>query len=295
MFDPATTPAPSTCALAKIFVRLVIPCILTCLTGYFTIATNTIIAGQLNDPVKLSAVSLGQTSSTLIFFVIALGLNAAQETLTSQAFGAGNMRLVGVYLNRGRFILVASFIVLALLQVFIVEDFFLLTGQDEEVASLAASQFFYLIPGMFSIGQFDLLKRWLACQRMTFAPMVVMLICCVLHVPLALLLVHTLEMDILGLAVASSISYFLMVASLTLYCTCSEQVSQVLQPIDREAFQGWGAQLKASLPIVVIVTAIFWSSNIMLFMAGNMGVNSIAAMSVPNTFQNILVMVSMGV
>ena len=76
---------------------------------------------------------------------------------------------------------------------------------------------------------------------------------------------------------------------------CLERVGKNLQPMDMEAFEGWGAQLKTSLPIVLVVTASFWSSNVLLFMAGNMGVSSIAAMAVPNTCQNILSMVFMGV
>ena len=38
------------------------------------------------------------------------GVNCAQETLVSQAYGAGDLRLCGVYLNRGRAIDTAIFI-----------------------------------------------------------------------------------------------------------------------------------------------------------------------------------------
>ena len=46
---------------------------------------------------------------------ISKGLNCAQETLTSQAFGANNLRLCGIYLNRGTVILTLFFIILALM------------------------------------------------------------------------------------------------------------------------------------------------------------------------------------
>lgn len=57
-----------------------------------------------------------------------IGLNASQEMFTSQAFGAGNLRLCGIYLNRGRFILMAFFIPLAIGPIVWAEDFFLMTG-----------------------------------------------------------------------------------------------------------------------------------------------------------------------
>lgn len=155
MFDP-DKPPPSTWRMAKIFCRLVVPSSLTSIISVATLTLNVILAGRLNDEVKLSAVGLGQTSTLVLFYNVALGLNASQEILTSQAFGAGNIRLVGVYLNRARFILTAAFILLALLQVFLVEDFFLLVGQDEEVAKLAAQQFLYLLPFIFFAAQFDL-------------------------------------------------------------------------------------------------------------------------------------------
>jgi multidrug resistance protein, MATE family len=40
-------------------------------------------------------------------FSIYVGLNGAIETLVSHAFGADDLRLCGVYLNRGRFVLLA--------------------------------------------------------------------------------------------------------------------------------------------------------------------------------------------
>ena len=41
---------------------------------------------------------------------IIIGFNGALETLVSQAYGSGNLKMCGVYLNRGRFILIAAFI-----------------------------------------------------------------------------------------------------------------------------------------------------------------------------------------
>ena len=44
-----------------------------------------------------------------------LGLSCAQETLTSQAYGAKNLYLCGVYLNRGVVILITFYILLAVI------------------------------------------------------------------------------------------------------------------------------------------------------------------------------------
>ena len=43
------------------------------------------------------------------------GVNCAQETLVSTAFGQGQLKLCGVYLNRGRVIMSVVYLPLALL------------------------------------------------------------------------------------------------------------------------------------------------------------------------------------
>ena len=65
-----------------------------------------------------------------------IGMNMAQDMLTSQAFGAGNLRLCGLYLNRGILILLAVFIPLALIPAIFAEKMFLACGQDPEVSRL---------------------------------------------------------------------------------------------------------------------------------------------------------------
>ena len=53
-----------------------------------------------------------------------VGINAAQETLTSQAFGAGELKLCGIYLNRGQLILAFFFLLFAAVPVFFGEKIF---------------------------------------------------------------------------------------------------------------------------------------------------------------------------
>ena len=65
-----------------------------------------------------------------------IGLNAAQETLTSQAFGANNLQLTGIYLNRGRVILSVFYILLAIWPLAFGERIFIALGMDAEVSNL---------------------------------------------------------------------------------------------------------------------------------------------------------------
>ena len=55
---------------------------------------------------------MGQMVLNMIGFGPYLGLNSAVETLVAQAYGADNMRLVGVYLQRGRLIAILAFFIM---------------------------------------------------------------------------------------------------------------------------------------------------------------------------------------
>ena len=92
------------------FLKLAIPTIISCFFLFFLFTINAVFAGRLNNAVKLAAAGLGQSWLNVMCFHILVGTNGAQETLTSQAFGAGKLRLCGVYLNRGRMINTAIFI-----------------------------------------------------------------------------------------------------------------------------------------------------------------------------------------
>ena len=66
--------------------------------------TNLIIVGHLNKPEYLAGIGLGNTLANLVIFAFGFGLNGGVDTLVSQAFGAGELRLCGIILTRGCFV-----------------------------------------------------------------------------------------------------------------------------------------------------------------------------------------------
>ena len=87
----------------------------SCVFLYLTSVINTVYAGKLNNAAKLAGVGLGTTLINVICVVPLLGMNGAVETLVSQAYGAREYKLCGIYLNRGRIINTIIFIPLAIL------------------------------------------------------------------------------------------------------------------------------------------------------------------------------------
>ena len=65
----------------------------------------------------------------------------------------------------------------------------------------------------------------MACQRITFYPMIAMMIATVLHVPLCLLFFRGFNMGIIGLAIATSIKDAILLMAVMVYACCSSQIS----------------------------------------------------------------------
>ena len=73
------------------------------------------VAGHLNDTSLLAAIGMGNTIQNCFFVSPIYGLNSAIETLASQAAGAKNVKLAGVYHNRGKVVLVGLFVFLVII------------------------------------------------------------------------------------------------------------------------------------------------------------------------------------
>ena len=114
--------------MAKVFCKQAVPAICTNLLGYVTVVANTIFAAKMNDPVKLAVIGLSNVYHNIMILSLLIGLNSAQETLTSQAYGRGDLHLCGVYLNRGLFVLITFFFTCALGPALLAEKIFLAIG-----------------------------------------------------------------------------------------------------------------------------------------------------------------------
>ena len=69
-----------------------------------------IFVGHLNDAAKMAGVGMGNMIINMLGLSLICGMNGAMETLVSQSYGSNNLQLCGIYLNRGRFVMVALFV-----------------------------------------------------------------------------------------------------------------------------------------------------------------------------------------
>ena len=94
--------------------KVALPASVTMVFSMLMDLVNMIFIGHLNDSAKVAGVGLGNMYVNIVCQSLIIGLNGAISTLASQAYGAENYHKVGIYLNRGRFISLVSFIPMAL-------------------------------------------------------------------------------------------------------------------------------------------------------------------------------------
>ena len=157
------------------------------------------------------------------------------------------------------------------------ERILLALGQDPDVARWTQVLLYYKIPSMLIYGQFDLYKRWLACMRITFVPMIAMIVAVTLHLPFCFLFVNYFDMSIEGLVLADLLKNSGLLLTVTIYGSCSAQVRPAVSLPDLESFRGWGEYLNISLPSTIMICAEWWFFEVLVIMAGSLGLVEQAA------------------
>lgn len=112
-------------AIAGKFFRIVTATVSNNVLGLIFYIMNLYFIGLLNNAAMTAGFGLATMFVNITGNSLLVGCNCAQETLTSQAFGAGELYRCGVLLNRGRMILLTMYVPISCL-LFYSESLFLL-------------------------------------------------------------------------------------------------------------------------------------------------------------------------
>ena len=104
-------------------------------------------------------------------FTIMIGVTQPVETLTANAFGDGNLRLCGNYLNRGLFVnhVVFFFVTIILLNC---KPILLFLDQDPTVVKYTMEFTIYGLPGLYFETIFNVYRRSLNSMRHSASPLI---------------------------------------------------------------------------------------------------------------------------
>lgn len=152
-----------------------------------------------------------------------------------------------------------------------------------------------LLPASFLNGHYDLRKRWLACQRITFVPMVASIIGTIVHIPVCYIFAYTFDFGLNGLAFANFVKEAITLCTTIAYCYLKPEIREVMQPFDMEALRGWDQYLSVSLPATALICAEWWAFQVLIFMAGALGVYELASQTICLNMISLLFQVALGI
>ncbi|MCL7026539.1 hypothetical protein MKW94_011305, partial [Papaver nudicaule] len=183
------------------------PSILTSIFQYSLAFITQTWVGHIGT-LELAAFSFQNLLIAGLSYGIMMGMGSALETLCGQAYGAGKLRMLGIYLQRSWVILLGTAIPLTLISVF-ATPILLLLGQTRDIAELAGTYSLWMIPQLYMYALNFPMQRFLQAQSkviplawMSFGVLAV-------HVPLSWFCVG--KWGLVGAAASLNFSWVLVV------------------------------------------------------------------------------------
>ena len=180
--------------------------IVSCLFHPAYMLMNNMVLGRQADPVQLAAFGLGSLTNGI--FVLSIGVCFAYGVATQvgQAYGAGNLRLCRVYLNRQYFLNTCVFCVVLIPMLFI-RSIYRAIGQNDRVADLAAQYVWICLPGIFWYFHQMALQLYSNAHKVLYYAIISMAGAAAVHA-LILAIFCAFDQQFLGVCVASSAQFF---------------------------------------------------------------------------------------
>ncbi|KAI0510037.1 hypothetical protein KFK09_010637 [Dendrobium nobile] len=230
-------------------------------------STTQIFAGHLGN-LELSAVAIGLSVISNFSFGFLLGMGSALETLCGQAYGAGQVDKLGIYMQRSWIILTASAIFMCPLYLF-ATPVLKLIGQDPAIADAAGRFTVAIIPQIFALAINFPAQKFLQAQSKVSVLACIGFVALLIHIALLYLFLYRFGWGIIGAAAAYDISQWIV------------SIAQVVYVV-RWCGDGWGAGLswgafrdlwafvKLSLASAVMLCLEIWYMMVLVVLTGHL-------------------------
>ncbi|XP_008234187.1 PREDICTED: protein DETOXIFICATION 35-like [Prunus mume] len=179
------------------------PAVITMLCMYGTNFAVVLFVGHLGT-VELSAVSISLAVITTFAFGFLFGMGSALETLCGQAFGAGEIHMLGIYMQRSWIILLVTSLFILPIYIFATPVLKLL-GQEDDIANLAGEFTIQTIPSLFSLAIIFPSQKFLQAQRKVMVLAWIAVLGLIIQIGLLCLFILVFGWGTMGAAVAFDI------------------------------------------------------------------------------------------
>ncbi|KAL6190455.1 hypothetical protein ACLB2K_036852 [Fragaria x ananassa] len=172
-------------------------------------------------------------------------MGSALETLCGQAFVAGQLDMLGIYMQRSWVILNATSVVLCFLYIFAQQILYGI-GQTAAISKAAGVFAIYMIPQLFAYAMIFPLSKFLQSQSKMMVMAAIAAVTLILHTVFSWLLMLKLGWGLVGAAVVLDASWWIIVVAQMVYIV-SGTCGRAWTGFSSKAFHGLWGFVKLSL------------------------------------------------
>ncbi|KAL0317812.1 UNVERIFIED_CONTAM: protein DETOXIFICATION 35, partial [Sesamum angustifolium] len=263
------------------------------LCQYGTTSVTTVFVGHLGD-IELSAFSIALSVVCTFSFGFMLGMGSALETLCGQAYGAGQVHMLGIYMQRSIIILLATCVLVSPLYIFATPILKLL-GQQDEIADLAGTYTLLVLPQLCSLAIVFPTQKFLQAQSKVSVLAWIAASALASQILLCWLFVYVFGWGTRGVAVAFDISNWGMAIAQFVYVVgwCKDG----WKGFSWAAFNEIWAFVKLSFASAIMICLEIWYMMSILILTGHLSnsVTAVGSLSICMNVDSLETMVFIGI
>ncbi|XP_078121984.1 multidrug and toxin extrusion protein 1-like [Sander vitreus] len=274
------------------FLKLTGPMLISQMMSFLIGFVSMVFCGHLGKT-ELAGVALAIAVINVTGICIGCGLASACDTLISQTYGSGNLKRVGVILQRGVLILLlACFPCWAVL--INTQPILLAVRQSAEVARLSQLYVKIFMPALPAAFMYQLQGKYLQNQGIMWPQVISGAMGNVLNLIINYIFLNRLDLGVAGSAAANTISQYALAVFLFVYM-CSRGLHKATwDGWSKDCLQEWGPFLLLAIPSMLMHCLEWWLYEIAGFLAGIISEVELGAQSIVYELAVIASMFPMG-
>ncbi|XP_034746641.1 multidrug and toxin extrusion protein 1 [Etheostoma cragini] len=274
------------------FLKLAGPTLISQMMSFLIGFISMVFCGHLGKT-ELAGVALATAVINVTGVSIGSGLASACDTLISQTYGSGNLKRVGVLLQRGVLILLlACFPCWAVL--INTQPLLLAVKQSAEVARISQLYVKIFMPALPAAFMYQLQGRYLQNQGIMWPQVISGAVGNVLNLIINYVFLNCLDLGVAGSAAANTISQYALAGFLFVYICFRGLHKATWDGWSKECLQEWGPFLHLAIPSMLMCCLEWWLYEIAGFLAGIISEAELGAQSIVNELAIFVYMFPMG-